>query len=458
MYIDRLETENGTWCQACIGFNYTGPGKIIEACVNTLLTTSGIVPDLQIALRVWIGKDGVLNRCLILTAPHGQVAELRNFAALFSRIEFEGPGTIRLPSDVDVFEELLGQFPECQVRTVPEGLRRGAVWFAAPFRTGPRLEQLLLEGRSMGFSLCYQLNAIGSLKGRDHVRLAAHNLLAMQRLPGLPPALLQLQQRVMQKLSSNSYMVEEHIGCMSAPAMAAVVRSLDRYFQSAMPELHTGIRFEPGMCADLLAAGIHSCTRRIPRPDEICSMSANGTEVSTLLGWTPGPVLARELNWQSAPSGPPSIAPDIATISAYGLKPYSGDKPYVFISYSHSDFAAVAPLMYQLQKSGLRFWMDHGIAGSSEWTQVIEERLGKCSLLLIFLSQKAVDSKYVRREILMADTLNKPLLTLCLGAPELRWGLKLLLPQYQMVAAGVHPISQLVRQALSAHYPSQSLD
>jgi len=69
---------------------------------------------------------------------------------------------------------------------------------------------------------------------------------------------------------------------------------------------------------------------------------------------------------------------------------------------------------------------------------------------VLFLSARAVASKYIRREAKLADALNKPLVSSVLEPVTLREGLHMLLTEYQMVDAGVSDIAGAVRQGVSA--------
>ena len=180
-------------------------------------------------------------------------------------------------------------------------------------------------------------------------------------------------------------------------------------------------------------------------PDEECTMAATAEELTSLLAWKPSAALSSYVRVAAAPA---DEAMEARAGVAHGPTPYGGLEPFVFVSYKHTDAGVVMPFLSDLQRDGIRFWYDRGIPGASEWMQVLEERIEKCRMLVIFLSQAAVDSKYVRREILMADALNKPILTLTLGTPELRWGLKLLLPQYQMEDVKARGVREMVRGAL----------
>ena len=50
---------------------------------------------------------------------------------------------------------------------------------------------------------------------------------------------------------------------------------------------------------------------------------------------------------------------------------YTGDEPYVFVSYSHSNSDAVYPELVWLKECGFNIWYDEGIEAGTEWTDVL---------------------------------------------------------------------------------------
>ena len=116
---------------------------------------------------------------------------------------------------------------------------------------------------------------------------------------------------------------------------------------------------------------------------------------------------------------------------------YVGSGPFVFVSYSHADLHRIKSLVAQLSASGCQMWYDKGIPGGAEWDAVIEERLRRSAVLLLFVSSNAVQSKFVRREVKYADSLNKPIVSVLVeDGVELKHGFGMLLTQYQMLSAG----------------------
>ena len=133
-----------------------------------------------------------------------------------------------------------------------------------------------------------------------------------------------------------------------------------------------------------------------------------------------GPFSSSATQPPSAPAGPP--------------EPYAGNGDYFFVSYSQRDIDRVGPLMERIARGGNNLWYDRGIPGGAEWDSMIEERIQSCIGIVLFLTEAAVESKFVRREVKFADAIDKRIVTLRLDTVELKHGLHMLLTQYQMLA------------------------
>ena len=65
---------------------------------------------------------------------------------------------------------------------------------------------------------------------------------------------------------------------------------------------------------------------------------------------------------------------------------YTGDKPYLFISYAHKDAKIVYPLITAWHTAGYRVWYDEGIDPGNEWPEEIAKALSLCSYFIVFIS------------------------------------------------------------------------
>ena len=111
--------------------------------------------------------------------------------------------------------------------------------------------------------------------------------------------------------------------------------------------------------------------------------------------------------------------------------PYSGNEPYIFISYAHKDTSFVAPIIQKLMQLGFRVWYDVGIEGGFEWPEFIATRLFGSGCVLAFISANSINSKNCRREINFAIEKDKPLLAIYLDDCEVPLGMQMQLNTLQ---------------------------
>lgn len=88
------------------------------------------------------------------------------------------------------------------------------------------------------------------------------------------------------------------------------------------------------------------------------------------------------------------------------------DGGYIFVSYAHSDRDYVHRLVGSLARSGVDVWADDEIPTGERWEQVLRERVTSCSALLVVMSPAAAVSRWVAREVDLAQRAGKPVLPL----------------------------------------------
>lgn len=113
--------------------------------------------------------------------------------------------------------------------------------------------------------------------------------------------------------------------------------------------------------------------------------------------------------------------------------PYSGDKPYVFVSYARKDTERILPYLNFLRVNGCRIWYDKGIAGGENWPNILADKVAKCSQYIVFASKFSTASKWTRREILAADRYDKEILTIRMDHSSFEAGIELFLSEYQQL-------------------------
>ena len=85
---------------------------------------------------------------------------------------------------------------------------------------------------------------------------------------------------------------------------------------------------------------------------------------------------------------------------------YVGNKPYIFVSYSHSDRSKVEYILGYMERAGIRFWYDDSIEVGADWKEVIDDRLNHSGCFLLFLSNVAHQRDEVIRELKEAIRMN----------------------------------------------------
>lgn len=96
------------------------------------------------------------------------------------------------------------------------------------------------------------------------------------------------------------------------------------------------------------------------------------------------------------------------------LPAYRGNGKYIFISYAHSDSDRVFPEIKRFQDMGFNVWYDEGIGAGNEWLKDIVEHLDKCDLFIVFLTNRSVESRNVKKEIKFAINKEKDILPIYL--------------------------------------------
>jgi hypothetical protein len=102
-----------------------------------------------------------------------------------------------------------------------------------------------------------------------------------------------------------------------------------------------------------------------------------------------------------------------------------------------------------LQEFGVPVWYDRGIPGGAEWDDEIEARLRHAPLVVVCASQAALGSKWVRREVKYADSLDVPILPVLLEAVRpTNGGLQIIFSQYQALDTRAGDFADRLRAAI----------
>lgn len=400
-------------------------------------------------LRVALDPGVALYRALFVCAPQDRSMQLRRFLAPFTHLDALVAGSAALPLSREDYDVVADDVPALHCRAGTLGFQAGDVLLACDFRVAPFLDALLAEADAYGYRLTYQVNVRFVEIDRERIRAARRNALAVGDLSGAPRPLMLMQQRLADQLLQAGAVCEEYLAVDAGEAMHWLHEVLQRNFQQQFD----AVGFKAGSwefieegyeeefaCAAFTAAEDSSV-------DELCATAVQLNEITRLLGWRPSDNLADRFGRSWQPDTPEE--PEAAVLPGHLPPAYAGNENYLFVSYKRADTDRVAPVLRYLQERGYKIWYDRGIRGGEDWTAVLEERLTSCGALLLFLSQAAIDSKYVRREVLFADSLDKRILTVRLEIADLRYGMGLLLPRYQMIDQGAADFFERLTEAVN---------
>lgn len=115
------------------------------------------------------------------------------------------------------------------------------------------------------------------------------------------------------------------------------------------------------------------------------------------------------------------------------IKAYDGEKPFVFVSYSHKDWQRVALFIKKLQDNLCHVWFDEGIKSGSVWNDDLAEHLIQSDVILLFLSSSSIESEFVLSEVNFGRNHNKKILPVYLEPIELPIGLEFQLSTIQAI-------------------------
>jgi hypothetical protein len=374
--------------------------------------------------------------------------QLRGWLATLTRLEMLIPGSARLPITRDEYDVVSDDFPPLRCRVSTPGFQAQGTWIACDFRLAPALGWLMEEANRHGYRLGYNVNVRPFIVEPEQVRRAFRNALAVSDLRGVPLALAAKQQALAERLARSRAVCEEYVAVdpgAEAWLLEALRHRFDRDFSA--------LRFDPpdweivdGGFENELACPMFGDSPSLLE-DDLCAAVLTNGDVADMLSWRPPKELADRLAppYRPQPEVDRELTERVPSLPA----PDRGDEPFFFVSYRRTDRDRVVPVIENVRSQGWRLWYDDEIAGGSEWNAVLEQRLAACSGVLLFLSQPAVESKYVRRELQFADTLDKPIICVQIELAELRHGLGLLLSQYQRISHGAPDFPSRLREALT---------
>ena len=115
------------------------------------------------------------------------------------------------------------------------------------------------------------------------------------------------------------------------------------------------------------------------------------------------------------------------------IAPYRGNKPYIFISYSHKDKGVILPILNSILFDDYRVWFDEGIDPGTEWDQNIADHIEKSDYFIAFISNNYIGSENCKDELNYARDLNKKRVLVYLERVDLPAGMAMRLNRLQAI-------------------------
>lgn len=88
---------------------------------------------------------------------------------------------------------------------------------------------------------------------------------------------------------------------------------------------------------------------------------------------------------------------------------YTGNEPYLFVSYSHRDSKKVYPILDALNDKKYRIWYDESCENGSDFRDELRQRIEKSEAVLLFVSEASMSSPFCGMEIIVARENGKKL-------------------------------------------------
>lgn len=96
------------------------------------------------------------------------------------------------------------------------------------------------------------------------------------------------------------------------------------------------------------------------------------------------------------------------------MEVYTGENPYIFISYAHDDSEQVLPIISHIANQEYHIWFDQRIEIGTKWAEVIAQRLNQSACFMAFTTDNYLRSDNCMDEIEHAKNKKIPILIIYL--------------------------------------------
>jgi class 3 adenylate cyclase/TolB-like protein len=112
---------------------------------------------------------------------------------------------------------------------------------------------------------------------------------------------------------------------------------------------------------------------------------------------------------------------------------YSGNEPYIFVSYAHRDAGEIYPQLAWLDAQGFNIWYDEGIEPGSEWSNELANAIQNAGTFLFFGTPRSASSNNCIDEVSYALDHGIPFLGVYLVETQLPSGMEMRLNRHQAI-------------------------
>ena len=127
---------------------------------------------------------------------------------------------------------------------------------------------------------------------------------------------------------------------------------------------------------------------------------------------------------------PALLPPDFSTLQT-SFEAYTGNEPFLFISYSHRNTEQVYPLLDKLHEKKYRIWYDESCETGNDFRSELRDKRERCTAVVLFVSEASMNSPFCGMEIIVARENQKRIYPIFLDDSEVP-------PAFQILLANTH--------------------
>lgn len=113
---------------------------------------------------------------------------------------------------------------------------------------------------------------------------------------------------------------------------------------------------------------------------------------------------------------------------------YTGNEPYLFVSYSHQDTEKVYKILDALNDRKYRLWYDESCETGSDFRDELRKRIVESEAVILFVSEASMQSPFCGMEIIVARENNKRLYPIYLDSVPVP-------PAFQILLSNTHHVT-----------------